>query len=305
MDYHFDKRIRFTTEREHKGLYDWSLQEINEAGETVGRDWIPWSSSLYFKATKVDYRDSTKLWKREFGSDTAEIDSLETVDRRFISITLSPDERGRRAPSYSMLGTNRTVSRFELQIEMVPDDKPERCLASGYVSYTAEFDFRDETQPDVVFFVWHVHKGRFDQYVDQVVGGKIDNLTFRVSCVEGFYSDWSPSITTDTIRILASGSFHKVEIADDDAPAFDIPRLGPVREAEIYLTRTLTFVEPADDNAEEPYDAGTVEPHRHPEAQPPALRDANAERSVKLLASIRLAAWVAAIALILLIFKAR
>jgi hypothetical protein len=53
MDNHFDNTIEFSEEIEHKSLYKWCLQEKDAEGKKLGRDWIPWSWDLYFKATDI------------------------------------------------------------------------------------------------------------------------------------------------------------------------------------------------------------------------------------------------------------
>jgi len=299
VDYHLDRKIIYSTEREHKSLYKWSLKELDAEGQQVGRDWIPWQWTLYFKAKNISLQES---WKTEdrYPADEAK-GQRETKERKFIRAELYPDSHIRCAPSYSMLGTDRSVSKFMLQIEEIPDDQEERCTAYGIVSYTTEIDFRDVTDEDSLWIYFHVHASTFAHYAQRITSDEVDSLTVRIGEVDGFYSDWSPSITTDKIRVLTDGREHKVEDVPED---FELGRLGEVGEAELYFVREKKLPLPAAD----PEEVDDIDfDHDGPPVDRTALveiaREKRAMETVKLLQNLRIAAWVAAGALLVLIFK--
>lgn len=297
LESHYNRKIIYSTDREHKNLYDWSLQEFDQDGNKVGRDWIPWEWTLYFKATDISLRETWRTSDR-YPADAAK-GKRETKERRFVRATLSPDEAGRWPPSYSMLGTDRKVTRFNLYIEEVPDQEEERCTTYGIVSYTTEVDFRDITDEDSLTIYFHVHAKAFERIAARVAAGQVDGLTIRISNVAGFYSDWSPGITTDKIRILTADRHHVVEELPEDFP---LRRLGDVGDAELAFSRESNLPLPtAEINETEILNSGEVEPARAP-------RDVSTthglnQGAVKALQSLRLPAWLIAALLFALLLK--
>jgi hypothetical protein len=113
--------------------------------------------------------------------------------------------------------------------------------------------------------------------------------------VHGFYSEWSPSISTDNVKVLTSGSEHKITLP----PGYrEPPRLGHVGEAALYINRRLEFGKraPEPEAVEEMADFGTE--RAFPETQAPAAVD---PRMLQMLGSLRRAAWFV-VCLLALIF---
>lgn len=298
MEDHFDRTIRFNDQSELKNLYLWSINEHNEAGEKVGRDYIPWEWTLYFRAKNVTLNDNTKIGDRY----AREGDAPGAKVRRFIAADLNPDETGRYAPRYSMFGTDRTISEFNLFIEEA-DAKGDRCHVWGGVSYTTDIDFRDVTQPDTLTFYFYVSRERFDQYAARIAAGDVDSLVARFGNVAGFYADWSPGITTDKIKVLTRDKKHEVQGTKEDIP---LARLGEVEEAELFLARKLDLPIPPDpyaDDATDDADA-THEDGRPVDraAQLEAVRDSRGQETLKMITSLRMAAWVIAVLLLIKLF---
>jgi len=69
----------------------------------------------------------------------------------------------------------------------------------------------------------------FARYVALIDRGAIDNILFSVGSVDGFYSEWSPSISTNEVKVLLSGDEHKFDLPPDFQG--EPPRLGRVRDA--------------------------------------------------------------------------
>jgi hypothetical protein len=120
-------------------------------------------------------------------------------------------------------------------------------------------------------------------------------LILSVGSVDGFYSEWSPSISTRKVKVLTKGS--KQEITLPPGHQFEPPRLGHVGEAELYLNRRLEFVKraPEPGAVDEMADFGTV--REVPETQTPAVDP----RMLRMLGSLRRAAWFV-VCLLALIF---
>lgn len=298
MDHHYDRKIIYSTEREHKSLYEWSLKELDDEGQQVGRDWIPWSWALYFKANGISLQESWRTQERYPVDPTK--GKRETTERKFIRAELYPHTPDRWPPSYSMLGTDRKMSKFILQIEQIADDQEERCTAYGVVSYTSEIDFRDVTDDDSLWIYFHLHAATFDHYAQRIASTDVDSLMVRIADVPGFYSDWSPSITTNKIGILTDNRDHKVEGVPEK---FALRRLGEVGEAELYFAREINLPLAAS----EPDDTDNVVIDRDGPPRDRTMseidRDEPAKALVKLLQNLRIAAWLAAAALLVLLFK--
>jgi hypothetical protein len=307
LEHHIDRRVILSTESEFKSLYPWSLQELDAEGEKIGRDQIPWEWTLYFTATELALSDTLKI-EPDYRSD---VDSKITVrERQNIRTKLTPGdpwEGGRsRDPAYSMFGTDRTISSFELFIERLEsEDENERCTAWGSVSYTFDNDFRDETSDDTVVFHLYVRPETFARYAAKISAGEVDEAVLRVSHVKGFYSDWSPAISTNSIKVLTGyEKEHPVEVPEgcEIVP----PRLGSIGEAELYLRRInklegIPRVADEDDWLEDddPTEAA------HDKAALAAQHSASSNaRAVALLSSLRTAAW-AIVALLLLLILTR
>jgi hypothetical protein len=96
-----------------------------------------------------------------------------------------------------MFGTDRAIKSFQLDIHPIADPaEQESCKAWGSVSYTSEIDFRDETVDDCIVFYLFVKPETFARYAAKIAHGSVDEMILSVGSVAGFYSEWSPSIST-------------------------------------------------------------------------------------------------------------
>lgn len=205
--------------------------------------------------------------------------------RRSIRVKLEPGrEDGERRTAYSMFGTGRRIEDFQLEIHPVGKSKrDESCEAWGCVSYTTEIDFRNQTTDDCVIFYLFVSDETFAQYCNQIAGGNVDGITFSVGSVAGFYSEWSPSISTGRVKVLTAASEHDVA----GVTKGDIPRLGRVGEARLSIHRSVQFRPESKDD-----DDATPAPieHRPPaNSQPTGIGPINV-----VLAPLKRVLWVIA-----------
>ncbi len=68
-----------------------------------------------------------------------------------------------------MFGTERAIKSFRLEIRPISDPAElESCRAWGSVSYTAEVDFRDETEDDCIVFYLFVKPETFARYAAKI-----------------------------------------------------------------------------------------------------------------------------------------
>lgn len=299
MDNHFDRTTAFSDESEFKGLYSWSLQEQDADGVKVGRDLVPWEWTLYFKANDIALQEQWGVGKDRRIHE--ELEKTEIKNRRFIHASLYPDDTNGRAPNYSMIGTNRQVTDFQLRIEELAEGQVAQCWSYGSVSYTADVDFRDETVDDFIIFSFYLPTETFEHYAERVVAGHITSLFLSLSGVQGFYSDWSPSISANTIKVLTSNTDHEVKSQKDGVT---IPRLGAIKKGELYFNHVTKFavsaLELEDDDKDEEFASGERPVDRALQLE--RLRDRRSKETVKLLNSVRMAAWIIAATIVVGLF---
>ena len=300
MDYHLVRGLRLKTEPEHKNLYSWAINEVDQQGRQIGADQIPWAWSLYFTATSCELRDSIDIKSK------SQIEAAAPAQQsQILVVKLRPGRPGpevlfSRQTTFSMFGTDRNINNISL--EVYPHTDPadhERCSAWGTVSYTTEIDFRDETTEDCVAFYFSVPPETFARYAMKVSQSSVDELVLRVRMVDGFYSEWSPSISTPSVKILTRGDEQKVAMPRDIR--FEPPRLGDVGEAELFINRRVEFGKQAHapEVRDEPTDTATV----RAASDSRVSAEVNAP-TVRYWKSIRRAAWFIVILLALILITA-
>ena len=301
MDFHLERGLRLHTEPEYKNLYTWAINEIDAQGQQIGDDQIPWDWTLYFTATSCVLGDSIDIKSKSQIEETAPA-TLEIAQRQVIRVQLRPgsprdDEDYFRQTTFSMFGTDRAIKSFQLDIHQIADPaEQESCTAWGTVSYTAEIDFRNETTEDCIVFYLFVKPETFARYAAKISHGSVDEMIFSVGSVAGFYSEWSPSISTRNVKVLTTGSEHKVNLPP--GLQFEPPRLGDVGDAELYINRRLEFAKRAPDPEAVREDsrgrngAGSSRDRERSAAMDP--------RTLQMLESLRRAAWFVVVLLALI-----
>ncbi|RVA56331.1 hypothetical protein EN933_06415 [Mesorhizobium sp. M7A.F.Ca.US.001.01.1.1] len=332
MENHIDRRVILCPESEHKNLYEWSVQEVGADGNKIDRDQIPWEWTLYFKATELTLHDTLTVGSLLPGAPQDEINTV--TAKQSISAKLHPFGAA-WPPSYSMFGTDRTITDISLSIiPSAVDDEQEQCVAWGVVSYTSEIDFREETTSDCIGFYLVVRPDRFARYAEMVSTSAVEDVSLFVGRVPGFYSDWSPSTSTHRIKILADKTVQKIEIPPDCE--IDPPRLGRAQYAQLNIRHAAELSKAAPkasegavgeihdkQSAEEQADRGhaaaakDTEEWTDSDASPEDLADPIVQtqpdhrpstadvQTVGLLSSIRIATWVIACLLLLILVNLR
>lgn len=299
MDFHLTRGLRLHNKPEHKNLYKWAINEIDAKGHQIGSDQIPWRWTLYFTATSCVLGDSidisSKFQIEETTSAQREITQRQVIQVKLRSGTPRDDEDYQT--TFSMFGTDRSIRSFQLEIHPIADPaEQESGSAWGSVSYTTEIDFRNETTEDCIFFYLFVKPDTFARYAAKIAHGLVDEMILSVGSVAGFYSEWSPEISTSNVKVLTTGSEQNITL-----PAglkFEPPRLGDVGAVKLYINRRLEFAKPeTPDTVEKTADVGTV--RVVPEKRAAAAVE---PQTLKMLKSLRRAAWfvVSLLALILI-----
>lgn len=299
MKYHLDRRVVLSTESSTPNLYSWCLRELDDLGKPVGRDLIHWDGSQYFDATELSLVVSEGV-KPDYASDSE--DAALVHASTIISGVLTPehDRRGMMLnpkTTYSMMGTNRREVAFRLVIRPATSNDPQTvCRAWGSPASTFELDFRNVTQEDEVVFDMTVSEATFAQYADMICAGAVSGGQLKVSGVRGFYSDWSPSISTDLVKVLtADPNSHIVEAPSDCT--IQPPRLGQINDARFELVHKIalqTNTAAREDIEREDAEDIDITPRRQ---QP----DSGSAALLKQVTSLQTTLWVATIVLFLAI----
>jgi hypothetical protein len=307
MKLNLERQIRFSRESEHSSLYQWSLNELSPSGERLDRDLIPWDWTLRFVASDLRLHSSYQL-KRAFREDrtvgTERLISEALVARLRLDAAFSSESRW-SLTTLSMLGTEREVSAISLRVEsLASEDEGERCTLWGCPSYTTEIDFHDRTFPDTLQIQLSVAPSRFRDLCALTTRPHPILLSVMVSEVSGFYSDWSPAIGTDRVKILTGNDAHVVE----SAPGTDmaLPRLGEVGEFTLELAQHAAVhapsavVETDEDTSdvEAPHTVVAVTTPEVDAAQKLLLELSHTRRAV---AAMRTPVWIAVVLLGLLL----
>jgi hypothetical protein len=297
MKFHLDRTVVLKPETETPRLYKWSLNEVDQNDQPIGRDLIPWHYGLQFEVTELSLLScSSSNEPKPFQID--EYDGPCVRQKLYISAKLRPAfDQSRPRTHYSMFGTSRSQVDFVLNIQKLEEgESDEYCLSSGGVGFTTEIDFYNNTYDDFVELYLYVHSDTFDFYSNMIVSGAVDSGLLRISKVEGFYSDWSPSIYTGDVKILTSDSAHVVQRPVDCD--IDPPRLGKVGEVRFHLQKRLQIVGTVPET-----DSNDAPPASPPEYLTTTLPSNTDNRDIKLLHSLRLAAWIIAALLVIVVFK--
>lgn len=239
MEFHTDHEVRLNDTSEHKSLYQWSLQEVSKEGAKIGIEQIPWPWSLYFTAHRLEYSRIIELEKPD---DSASDNPLprssretEVIYARLRSGFAKDGKTLEDEVRFSMFGTRRAVDDFSLRIIRLDSaGGHEKCHVWGCVSYTSEVDFSDETVDDMVEISIVLSPERFDRLREMLTTQKVVLAKVKLKGVSGFYSEWSPSISTDSVKILTANTDQELTIPE--GCAIKPPRLGGVQEFSLTVT---------------------------------------------------------------------
>jgi hypothetical protein len=302
LEYHIDNRVILSEDTKFRNLYQWCLQEHDDEGNEVGRDQVPWEWTLNFTATELIFEDRITIDSYVPQGEAKPTKPARTQQSIRAKLRAGHPQDGEfDKVRYSMFGTKRLIRVFELNILKLPDtDLQERCEVLSSVSHSFEIDFRDETTADNVVFILFVRPDTFVRYSQAIIAGEIDEAILSVSGVEGFYADWSPSISTNSIKVLTNHSEHKVEMPANCAVV--PPRVGKVGDVSLNLYRIAKLEAglPSEDAGEIWQNIAKVAETQRFDATQASQNLAKVNgQAVELLASLKMAAWVIAALLFL------
>jgi hypothetical protein len=227
MEHNLEKAVKYDLEDEFKSLYPWSLIEAEEETQKSPKKWIPFSWSVRFIASKLAIVRRISI-NRSYDVDDQKAKTLADSSMIIASLHSGFCNDGMNLEDYvdyRMFGTDRRIESFTLKI-YVATDGVEKCTAWATPSYDYEVDFRSNVETDIVEFNLYISKERWESVERLVKSKEVDSLNVSFGNVSGFYSDWSPSISTNSIKILTS--FHSVE--GDEKIIETLSKIGDVGE---------------------------------------------------------------------------
>lgn len=243
MEDRFGHKLCFKEEIEFNNLYSWALNEIDDNGAPIGRDLIPWGWTLWFSGSRIAHMQS---FGKKIRTSIAhpEKETVEQKDSRIIQIELLSgycrNGEWKDVVQYSMMGTSRKIGDITLDIR--PNDKEsddETCDAWGFVSYTSEVDFIEETVPDTMGFNIMLKPRRFGELEAIIRSSSVNSVELIVGFVDGLYSDWSPSISTNSIKVLTASAVERLGNYNEHDGR--VKKLGAVKDFELRVSKVINI----------------------------------------------------------------
>lgn len=249
MEYNMDRRLKVVSDTKNTFLYDWCINEIDKNDNIIGEDYIPGSWFLPFFASRIFITDKLEIREPYNGNynlhqterKTLKNDEHSVSDNRRIVAHLHPGsykDNGIIEDNvlFTMFGFDRIIEKFYLTIRpMEEGEGTESCSAWGWVSHTSEDgNFISQTSPDEIGFDLMVKPSTFERYVERISSDTADEIRFIPGYVSGFYSRWTPTISTHEIKVLTRGREQELQIPAD--LKFEPPRLGSIGKCSLQIT---------------------------------------------------------------------
>jgi hypothetical protein len=227
-------------------LYKWSLCEKNSEGSQIGSDVIPFNYNIYFSVSNLNIRTN---FNNDQSVSIEKINPHVQIRGELISGIVQNNHTITNVVEYSILGVNRKINSFEFTIQQTEfDTESDNCKLFTQIAHEYEVSFRYTQVPDSLIFEVRLNQNRFQKLLKLIQSDNIDNIHLLVSGVEGFYSDWSPSIFPHAIKVLSDND---KQIIHNSQECKVIPkRTGVVHEFSISCNSSRTyFTDESVDNA--------------------------------------------------------
>lgn len=237
MDYKIEKTVTYCEERELKNLYKWYLLEDIEKKLDYPKKLVPYWSSVFFFASKLELSRNINVIYNDEGDDFESKSFAESGENVVIAGSLHSGRciDGKNLEydvRYSLFGTDREVKEFSIRIHKSIDGV-ELCHFNASLSYEYELEFYTEESPDWVQIDLCLNEEKFNNLVKLVEAKSIDSVILTLGQVRGFYSVWSPQLYSNELKILTS----KVDI-NGLKDVVKIYKVGEVGKCELSLLTT-------------------------------------------------------------------
>jgi hypothetical protein len=204
MDYLLERKVKINRATKHKSLYSWCLNEFDDKGAIVGRDWIPFGWGFRFTGTSLYV--STKInIKRDDETEKSTASNSKTINGKFYSGVCFDGENLIDVVTFSIFGTDRTIKEFSFTINKAKDGDEDACWLSVIPSYESEdASFRKVIEVDYAGFEIYLKAEKFNELVELIENRSVDSVGMYVSDIDGVYADWTPTIKTSSAKFLTS-----------------------------------------------------------------------------------------------------
>jgi hypothetical protein len=237
MESNLDLKVSLNENPDRSTLGKWCLDEYDSNNKKVDGDYIPWAWSCYFRSDQL--RVIRQLELNRYDENYVLLDR----PRSDYKVSVVGDLRSGRSDedsfldrvSYSMFGTSRKITKFNLYIGSASEqDGLQDCKVYGIPSYDSEDSHsRRQTEDDYFGIDVFINEDELKDIVQAVESKTADSIVLRISRVSGFYSHWSPTIITSNIKILTE--YHTITKPEGSAISPWI--IGTADEFWISLTK--------------------------------------------------------------------
>jgi hypothetical protein len=206
--------VSLATNEECSGLYGWCLRELNEVGEQVGPDLVPyrWGLELYattFEA-KVIFHSEPAFRLRGEKDRTEEVLAYKLTRVMFARLSHTSNEGGKKfpMPPIYMLGSSREVKDIQLYVQSADTAGRESCYVQGFPAHKPDPYSPRETE-DSIQVTMTLERERFQDMFDRVMRGDVTEIIVNLNEVQGLYSEQDPGTDFDMalrrcIKVLSS-----------------------------------------------------------------------------------------------------
>jgi hypothetical protein len=204
MDYLLERKVKINRDTKHKSLYSWCLNEIDDKGAIVGRDWIPFGWGFRFTGTSL-YVSTRINIKRDDETEKSNASNSKTINGKFSSGVCFDGENLVDVVTFSIFGTARTIKEFSFTINEAKDDDEDACWLSVIPSYESEdASMRRVIEVDYAGFEIYLKAEKFNKLVQLIESRSVDSVGMYVRYIDGVYADWTPTIKTSSAKFLTT-----------------------------------------------------------------------------------------------------
>ena len=263
----------------------WALREVDAEGSQIGGDKVIFDGNLFFAITEMCVNDELSLAPGQAPLDSQKISIRAKLAPKPSPFSYSP-------PTFSWLGSNRSITRFLLSIFPHRDEEVwEHCRLDGRPG--------EGTIPDTLFFDLYVHQERFAQLAAKVTSAEITKADLYICDATGLYSDWDPEGNAQHIKALLHYQKEKLELPENVATP---PHLGWVRDFRLTL-RSIRRLASAAPHSDDDVVRCQVEELVDTASENATFSALPAHDNTAILSSLRGAAWIIVGLLLLILVR--
>jgi hypothetical protein len=192
--------VSLATDAKYSGLYEWCLRELNEAGEQVGPDLVPyrWGLELYattFEASAICHSGSQFHRETVGAEEVLAYKSTQVISAR---LSNSSYDSGKKfpLPSIYMLGSSREVKDIQLFVQSAEIAGRESCYVQGFPAYKPDPYSTRETE-DSIQVTMTLERAKFQDLFERVMRGDVREIIVNLNEVQGLYSECDPGTDFD------------------------------------------------------------------------------------------------------------